>query len=47
MFVSNIYHSYSYGSPSPPYGTGNPVALDYYGTTTYEHQQPYKKKRHN
>jgi hypothetical protein len=46
-FFSNTYHSYSYGSPSPPYHNGNTVALDYYGNTTYEqHQQTYKKKRH-
>lgn len=46
-FCSNTYHSYSYGSPSPPYSNGNPVALDYYGNISYDHQQPYKKKRHN
>ncbi|CAF4429523.1 unnamed protein product, partial [Adineta steineri] len=43
----NTYHSYSYGSPSSPYGTGNTTTLDYYGNTAYEHHQPYKKKRHN
>ncbi len=47
LVFSNIYHSYSYDSPSPSYPTGNTVALDYYGNTTYEqHQQTYKKKRH-
>ncbi|CAF3437991.1 unnamed protein product [Rotaria socialis] len=43
----NTYHSYSYGSPSPPYSSGNSVALDYYGNGPYEHHQSYKKKRHN
>ncbi|CAF1181352.1 unnamed protein product [Adineta ricciae] len=43
----NNYHSYSYGSPSPPYGLANSAPLDYYGNAAYEHQQAYKKKRHN
>ncbi len=42
----NPYNPYSYGSPSPPYGSENNMGLVYYDNT-YEHQRPQKKKRHH